>query len=57
MGTVKTDDYNRKNAVKKLIQISKNCDHNNDGKLTRSESVQAAKQFEKIAYTIGIRIE
>ena len=57
MGTVKTDDYNRKNAVKKLIQISKNCDRNNDGKLTCSESVQAAKQFEKIAYTIGIRIE
>lgn len=54
---IKTDNYNRKNAVKKLIQISKNCDRNNDGKLTRSESVQAAKQFEKIAYTIGIRIE
>ena len=54
---VKTDNYDRKNAVKKLIEISKNCDHNNDGKLTRSESVQAAKQFEKIAYTVGIRIE
>ena len=54
---VKTDNYDRKSAVKKLIEISKNCDHNNDGKLTRSESVQAAKQFEKIAYTVGIRIE
>lgn len=54
---VKTDTYNRRNAVKKLIEISKNCDHNSDGKLTRSESVQAARQFEKIAYTVGIRIE
>lgn len=53
----KTDTYDRKNAIKKLIEITKNCDHNNDNKLTRSESVQAAKQFEKIAYTVGIRIE
>ncbi|MBO5259332.1 MAG: hypothetical protein J6B26_02995 [Agathobacter sp.] len=53
----KTSDYDRKKAVKKLIEISKICDHNNDGKLTRSESVQAAKQFEKVAYAVGIRIE
>ena len=53
----KTVNYNRKSAVRKLIEISKNCDHDNDGKLTRSESVQASKQFEKMAYTVGIRIE
>lgn len=53
----KTENYNRKLAVKKLIEITKMCDHNNDGKLNRSESVQAAKEFERIAYTLGIRIE
>lgn len=53
----KTDSYDRKGAVKKLIEISRNCDHNDDGELTRSESVQAAKQFEKVAYAFGIRIE
>ena len=46
-----------KKAINKLIQITRNCDHNNDKQLTRSESVSAAKQFEKIAYTVGIRIE
>jgi hypothetical protein len=53
----KTDSYKRGIAVKKLIDITKKCDHNNDGKLTRSESIQAARQFEKEAYTFGIRIE
>lgn len=53
----KTVNYNRREAVRKLIEISKKCDRNHDGKLTRSESVQAAKQFEKVAYAFGIRIE
>ncbi len=53
----KTEHYDMKKAINKLIQITRNCDHNNDKQLTRSESVSAAKQFEKIAYTVGIRIE
>lgn len=53
----KTEYFNRNAAVKKLIEITKMCDHNNDGKLNRSESVQAAKEFERVAYVFGIRIE
>lgn len=53
----KTETYNRKAAVKKLIELSRACDHNNDKKLTRSESVQVAKEFAKVAYSFGIRIE
>ena len=53
----KTEYYDRSAAVKKLIEITKMCDHNNDGKLNRSESVHAAKEFERVAYVFGIRIE
>lgn len=53
----KTEYFDRNAAVKKLIEITKMCDHNNDGKLNRSESVQAAKEFERVAYVFGIRIE
>lgn len=53
----KTECFDRNTAVKKLIEITKMCDHNNDGKLNRSESVQAAKEFERTAYVFGIRIE
>ena len=53
----KTECFKRNSAVKKLIEITKMCDHNNDGKLNRSESVQAAKEFERVAYVFGIRIE
>ena len=52
----KTEYFKRNAAVKKLIEITKMCDHNNDGKLNRSESVQAAKEFERVAYVFGIRI-
>lgn len=53
----KTDSYDRKLAIRKLIEITKICDHNSDGFLNRSESVQAAREFERISYTFGIRIE
>lgn len=53
----KTDNYDRNRAIKKLIEITRICDHNNDGFLNRSESVQAAKEFERVAYAFGIRIE
>ena len=33
----KTECFDRNAAVKKLIEITKICDHNNDGKLNRSE--------------------
>jgi hypothetical protein len=53
----KTENYNRVAGSKKIIEITKACDHNKDGYLTRAESVQAANEFERIAYTIGIRVE
>ncbi len=53
----KTNWYDRQQAIKKLVAITKDCDRNEDGKLTRAESIEAARKFEKIAYTIGIRIE
>jgi hypothetical protein len=44
-------------ASKKIIEITKKYDHNKDGYLTRGESVQAANEFERIAYTVGIRVD
>jgi hypothetical protein len=53
----KTEYYDRVAASKKIIEITKKYDHNKDGYLTRGESVQAANEFERIAYTVGIRVE
>jgi hypothetical protein len=53
----KTEYYDYEAAVRKIIAITKGCDHNGDGILTRAESVQAANEFERIAYTVGIRVE
>lgn len=54
---IKTKNYDYMTATSRFARIVKSCDHNGDGIMTRSESVQAAKQFEKIAYTLGINIE
>lgn len=53
----KTEYFDRNAAVKKLIEITKICDHNNNGKLNRSEPMQAAKEFEWVLYAFGIKIE
>lgn len=53
----KTEDYDRAGAVKALIKITVEADKNKDGKLTRSEAIHSAKEFAKVAYNYGIRIE
>jgi hypothetical protein len=53
----KTEHYDYKAGVRKIIEITQACDHDGDGILTRAESVQAANEFERVAYTVGIRVE